>query len=145
MDVESTARTFCEAFGSGSPTLFSLFSPTATIIEHGPKSASLPFLNTFAPSAGSTTPYEGVLAYVSKAGPILKPLKVEWSEYVAKSSGGGGVVYAQGQASLKSVATENAFDESLVVRVEINAEGLVQKFDIWAVSYFCREYGHVTQ
>lgn len=80
-------------------------------------------------NSGSTNPYEGVMTSPesvnrSRGGPLVKIQRGDES-VVEISPEGGGTVYIRGSTSSTCTANKGSFNESLVVRFEVNASSVV--------------------
>ena len=105
------------------------FDSHVVIHEHGPETTALPFLGR------DFTGFGGVKAYSHALSETLDMIRMEWVELVAEqtSSGMGGVVFAKGLGTFAVRQTGKHWNETYVNRVEVNEEGKIVRYDVFAV------------
>ena len=106
------------------------FDSGVVIHEYGPQTAALPFLGR------DFKGFEGVKQYSNALSDTLDIIRMEWVELVAeqRSSGLGGVVFTKGVGTFAIKRTQKDWKETYVNRIEVNEEGKVVRYEVFAVS-----------
>jgi len=106
------------------------FDSGVVIHEYGPQTTALPFLGR------DFKGFEGVKQYSNALSETLDILRMEWVELVAeqKPSGLGGVVFTKGLGTFAIKRTQKHWNETFVNRVEVNEEGKIVRYEVFAVS-----------
>ena len=106
------------------------FDSGVVIHEYGPQTAALPFLGR------DFKGLEGVKQYSNALSDTLDIIRMEWVELVAeqRSSGLGGVVFTKGVGTFAIKRTQKDWKETYINRIEVNEEGKVVRYEVFAVS-----------
>ena len=106
------------------------FDLSVVIHEYGPQTKALPFLGR------DFKGFEGVKQYSNALSDTLDIIRMEWVELVAEqnSSGLGGVVFTKGRGTFAIKRTQKDWNESYVNRIEVNEEGKIVRYEVFAVS-----------
>ena len=130
-ELKSMARRVLEVLEAPTDSnIRATFNPYVVVHEHGPQTSVLPFLGR------DFEGFEGVKQYLNALSETLDIMRMEWVELVAeqKSSGLGGVVFAKGLGTFAIKRTTKRWNETFINRIEVNEEGQIVRYDIFAVS-----------
>lgn len=161
--IRNTAEGFCKAFAAGEPphaTLDKFFTPNPTILEHGPKTDTLPFLGTTFTGRRSNPPppspsplpspsthhhhhqqptcddYYSLLTSILSFDPNANtvPPKAHFLVDPTYQGGGGGAVTIKLHATFASIKTGKSWEEDFVyILSEFDDEGTkIGRQEIWA-------------
>ena len=111
----------------------STFDLGVVIHEYGPQTKGLPFLGR------DFKGFEGVKQYSNALSDTLDIIRME---LVAEqnSSGFGGVVFTKGRGTFAVKRTQKDWDESFINRIEVNEEGKIVRYEVFAVSGLSLNY-----
>ena len=100
------------------------------IHEYGPQTTTLPFLGR------DFKGFEGVKQYSNALSDTLDIIRMEWIELVAEqnSSGLGGVVFTKGLGTFTVKRTQKDWKETYINRIEVNEDGKIVRYEVFAVS-----------
>ena len=100
------------------------------IHEYGPQTTALPFLGR------DFKGFEGVKQYSNALSDTLDIIRMEWVELVAEqnSSGLGGVVFTKGLGTFAVKRTQKDWKETYINRIEVNEDGKIVRYEVFAVS-----------
>jgi hypothetical protein len=130
-ELKSIARKAFEVLAAPTDSkIEATFDAHVVFHEHGPQTTDLPFLGR------DFKGFEGIKQYLEVLLDTLDIIQMEWAEWVAeqKPAGLGGVVFTKGLGTFAVKRTKKHWNETFIAQIEVNEEGKVVRYDVFAVS-----------